>query len=445
MVGDLLLIGKTGAQAARAALDVTAQNIANANNADYTRRTVALAEAAATGGIGRSNGVRLAGVRIDGITRTASAFLQSEARRTASDTARADTQLAGLRDAEAAVETAGIYPALVTFEAGLARVASDPLSAPLRTQVLADARGLTAAFGIAAAGLDSTASGLQLGAQADVAQVGSLTGALADINRNIARTQDGTVGRAVLLDQRDAALASLSRIAGISARFDDAGRVSVRLGDAAGPVLVSGSTAASLAVAWQADGAPVFAVDGQAASVVAGDLAGKAQALGRIGELRQGLDGVADRLIAAGNGAQAGGVAADGAPGQPLFSGAGAAGIALALASGDQLATAPAGSAANSRDTGNLASLRAALATGGPAAAMDGLLFGLSSEIAGRTITRDALAAIADGAGAALDNETAVDLDHEAAGLVRFQQAFQASGRVIQVASDIFDTLLAIR
>ena len=34
--------------------------------------------------------------------------------------------------------------------------------------------------------------------------------------------------------------------------------------------------------------------------------------------------------------------------------------------------------------------------------------------------------------------------DAEAANLLRFQQAFQASGRVMQAASDIFDTLLGI-
>lgn len=38
-----------------------------------------------------------------------------------------------------------------------------------------------------------------------------------------------------------------------------------------------------------------------------------------------------------------------------------------------------------------------------------------------------------------------MSLDDEAANLIRFQQAFQASGKVIQVAGELFDTLLAIR
>ena len=44
-----------------------------------------------------------------------------------------------------------------------------------------------------------------------------------------------------------------------------------------------------------------------------------------------------------------------------------------------------------------------------------------------------------------LQAQAGVDLDAEAVNLVRFQQAFQASGRVMQVASDIFDSILGIR
>jgi flagellar hook-associated protein 1 FlgK len=38
-----------------------------------------------------------------------------------------------------------------------------------------------------------------------------------------------------------------------------------------------------------------------------------------------------------------------------------------------------------------------------------------------------------------------VNLDEEAANLIRFQQAYQASSRVIQVAQDMFKNLLELR
>ncbi len=43
-----------------------------------------------------------------------------------------------------------------------------------------------------------------------------------------------------------------------------------------------------------------------------------------------------------------------------------------------------------------------------------------------------------------LQGFSGVNLDEEAANLVRFQQAYQASGKVLQIASTLFDTLLAL-
>jgi len=52
---------------------------------------------------------------------------------------------------------------------------------------------------------------------------------------------------------------------------------------------------------------------------------------------------------------------------------------------------------------------------------------------------------VVESAEAAVLREVGVDLDVEAANLVRLQQAFEANSRVIQVAADIFDTLLGLR
>ncbi|MGB3378291.1 MAG: flagellar basal body rod C-terminal domain-containing protein, partial [Allopontixanthobacter sediminis] len=157
------------------------------------------------------------------------------------------------------------------------------------------------------------------------------------------------------------------------------------------------------------------------------------------------LDTVAADVIARVNAAQASGAAPDGSTGQSMFSGTGAGDIAVIMSSGAGIATAPAGSAPNSRNIANLTALQASLANGGPTSAMDNVLFALSSEISSRGITRDALATIAGSAASQLASETAVDLDNEAANLIRYQQAFQASGRVIQTAADIFDSILSIR
>ncbi|NBC88237.1 MAG: flagellar hook-associated protein FlgK, partial [Alphaproteobacteria bacterium] len=95
--------------------------------------------------------------------------------------------------------------------------------------------------------------------------------------------------------------------------------------------------------------------------------------------------------------------------------------------------------------TAALDSLIAAVgAPGGPVADFDETLLALSSRTAGLATTREGLSIIASAAEAERLAETGVDLDAEAANLVRLQQAFEANSRVIRVAGEIFDTILAL-
>ena len=198
-------------------------------------------------------------------------------------------------------------------------------------------------------------------------------------------------------------------------------------------------------MASAANGTISFTLGGNPATVTAGSLAGKAQALVKLADVHASLDTIAAAIVATVNAAQANGAALDGSAGQPLFAGTDAGTIALGFENGALIATAPAGAGANSRDPANLGALRTALAASDPTGATDALIFDISGAVAGRKVTRDALEIDRLGARIALEAQSGVDLDQEAVNLIRYQQAFQASSRAIQVASTIFDTLLAIR
>lgn len=442
---DLLSIARSGTQAARIALDVTAQNIANASSEGYVRRSVRLEELASSGGFGRIGDVSLSGVRLDRVVRNADLFRQAEVRRTGADAARANAEVTGLENIESAVEQAQLYPAIVRFEASLQQLAGDPVDPSLRAAVIEDARTMTRGFNIAAASLQAVGEGLRFEAADGAEQVNQLAGELARLNLRLARAADGSSDQTALLDKRDLLLRQLSEHVDIAASFAPDQTVEVRLGGGAGLTLVNGGTAGSLSMNTAADGTISFALDGNPVTPAAGSLAGKAQALDRLAEVSSRLDGIAVSFAATVNAAQAGGVALDGGAGQPMLSGTGAADLALAFDDGSLIATAPTGAGAGSRDPGNLTALRSALAASDPAGAMDALIFGISSAVQGRGLTRDALEAIAGNARVALQAQSGVDLDQEAVNLIRYQQAFQASGRAMQVAADIFDTLLAIR
>ena len=59
-------------------------------------------------------------------------------------------------------------------------------------------------------------------------------------------------------------------------------------------------------------------------------------------------------------------------------------------------------------------------------------------------LAQEALEVVNTQARQARDAASGVSLDTEAANLIRFQQAYQANAKVMQVASDLFDTLVGI-
>ena len=444
MASDLLSIGRSGTRAASAALNVTAQNITNASSEGYVRRSIRLAEVSASGGVGTIGDISLSGVRVSGVVRNADLFRQSEVRRTGADLARADAELSGLENIEASLEQTGVYDSVVEFEATLQQLLSDPSNTSLRAAVMEGARTMSETFNVASGSLDSVGQGLRFEASDGVDQVNLLASELGRINLRLTRAADASSDQSTLLDQRDSLLQKMSEYVDISATINSDNTADVRIGGTTGPQLVSGGTSGTMAMTTAADGTIGFTLNSAAIAPASGSLAGQSQALTKLAEVRTRLDTIATSVIDAVNTAQASGVDLDGNVGQPLFSGTGAGDMAMIQSDGRKLATAPAGAGANSRDPANLVALRQGLATANPATGLDDLLFDVSSAVSGRTITRNALDSIASNAIIALQSQAGVDLDEEAVNLVRFQQAFQASGRVMQVANDIFDTLLGI-
>ncbi|MEO0464062.1 MAG: flagellar hook-associated protein FlgK [Pseudomonadota bacterium] len=443
MSGNMFQIARTGAAAARASLELTAQNIANSANPDYARRSLESRELV---GLSLSGNGVLNGVRILGISRNDSAVVQRQARNSASELARADAELGALRDTELALEQSALFEGLVEFEAVLTQLEGNPLEPALRTNALETARQLASTFRFANNTLGTARQQVQESAAVSLDEVNRQATELARINQSLTNAREGTAGQAALLDARDAALRALSEEVGIDVEFDSRGAASVRLSGASAAPLVDGISSNALTSTLAADGTIDFALAGSVVAPTSGALAGQAAALEAKADYQSQLDAIAADTISRANTAQTSGADQTGAAGQPLFTGTGAGDIELALTSGTQLATAPAGSPAGSSNIGNLSALVASIgADDGPVASTDRLLLGLSSRIAAQDVTRSGLAAIADNAQATLLSETGVDLDTEAANLVRLQQAFEANARVLQVAGDVFDTILGLR
>lgn len=444
MASDLMSIARSGVQAARIGLDVTAQNIANASSEGYVRRSVSLAEVASSGGAYRIGDLSLSGVRLDGITRNADAFRQAEVRRTGSDVARATTEVSGLRNVESAIEQSGVYDAIVGFEASLQRLTQDPVDTSLRASVIEKARTMVGTFQIAAQEMDAAGEGMRFLAADGVTQTNRIAQELARTNTRLSRASDASSDKTALLDQRDKLLAQLSEYGNIATTFATDGTVAVKLGGSTGEDLVTGGTAATVAMTTAANGTISFTVGANALNLSGGSLAGNQLGLAKLAQLKLDVDGLAEDIVDKFNQAQSTGADLDGAAGAAIFTGTTAASMQLSVENVRKLATAPLGSLPGSRDSSNLSTIRNTMSALNPASGMDQILFDVSGTLAGRNVTLGALQTIAGTAKVALSAQSGVDLDAEAVNLVRYQQAFQASGKVMQTASDIFDTLLGI-
>jgi len=60
-------------------------------------------------------------------------------------------------------------------------------------------------------------------------------------------------------------------------------------------------------------------------------------------------------------------------------------------------------------------------------------------------ITQDALKVVNEQAVQSRDKVSGVNMDEEAAALVRYQQAYQAAAKALQVSGELFDSIVQIR
>ena len=105
-------------------------------------------------------------------------------------------------------------------------------------------------------------------------------------------------------------------------------------------------------------------------------------------------------------------------------------------------------SAGDNRNALALQNLQSQDVVGGRAS-VSGAYAAIVSDVGNRTnivqVNLDARQGLTDQLNAVQQSKSGVNLDEEAANLIRFQQYYQANARVIDTASTIFDTILGLR
>lgn len=448
-MSDLLSIGASGVKAYQTALTTVSENIANAATPGYAKRTADLREVAPAIGITSGSKVSVGqGVLAAGITRSADTLRAADVRNASADLARTDTSVEWLGRIQSALTGNQVGDQLTSFFNSAKTVAADPTASTPRAAMLEQARTVAGSFTATGKALDSLDADLDTTATQAATTLTSLGAALAKINDGLGRVQPGSNGAAQLADQRDSILDQMSAISDLSVALDSAGRASVKLGNAGGPTIVAGNQSASVAFARGTDGTVAFTVQSAngvtAATPSGGALAGVVEAAGRIADARLQLNGIASAFTSGVNAVQAQGSDLSGKTGAALFAtGSSPTDITVTLTDPNGIAAAAKG--ASPRDNSNLGNLDTLRTTGAFETRTTALVSGNAATLAGRQQVATAQGAIRDTAVAARDAVSGVNLDSEAVDLLRFQQAYSASSRVIQVARDTLQSILDIR
>ena len=448
-MSDLLGIGASGVRAYQSALTTVSENIANAATPGYAKRTADVREIAPALGIHSGGGIQTGqGVTVAGVTRSADALRAADVRTSSADLARSETGIAWLDRIETALTGNQLGDRLTGFFNAAKNVAADPSATVPRSALLEQASAVAGSFAATGKALDSLDANLDATAQSAVTTLNSLGLALAKVNDGIGRAQPGSNGAAQLADQRDAILDQISAISDVSVSTDAAGRATVKLGNAGGPVLVTGNTTGTVTFARGNDGTVAFALQTPlGVSTVTpggGALAGIVDGAARIADARTSLETIATAFTDGVNTVQAQGRNLDGNPGAALFAvGSNPTDITVSLTDPRGVAAAAVGG--GPRDASNLKNFDTLRSSGAFEAKTTALISGNAATLNGRKQIAEAQSAIRDNAVAARDAVSGVNLDSEAVDLLRFQQAYSASSRVIQVARDTLQSILDIR
>ncbi|GHE14326.1 flagellar hook-associated protein FlgK [Klenkia taihuensis] len=436
------------------AIDVTGQNVANANTVGYTRQRVEMQSLASHSAYGLQSREDSPGngVSAEKVIRVRDAFLERRAQQQAGLASQAAATAATYSQLETSFGEpgdTGIQSLLTKTSAAWSQLSTRPTDTSSRIAVLSSADALAKGLRTASAAVDAQWSNTRLEATDLVDEANATLAQIAQLNRTIQDSQGNGNPANELQDQRDGLVALLSKTLGATGVEGDNGMVDVVVD---GNVLVSGTGASKLALTGGTDPltmatAPVRLAVAPGGSVLqpGGTVGGQLDAMNTVLPSYQAqLDQVALAVTGV-NAVLATGYDKAGAPGTALYGGSSARDITVVITDPAELAAAanpPAGTDASA--DGALADQVAQLgkAAAGPDATYRQMITALgiaSRGAAGAATTASTVLGQVDQARLSVSG---VSLDEEMTNLLVFKQSYAAAARVVTALDEMLDVLI---
>ena len=440
------------------AIQVTEHNVANATTPGYRRQEAMLsADLPHIFPSLRGNvvpGQLGMGVVVNRIRQYNLEFFDDRYRRALSDSKGWQMQAEVLKQVEATLaETSedGLVAKLDAFWTGWQALSNDPTNLAVRADLLERGAALAKSINWRAQSLiriqqDQNSLILQR-----VNEINTLASKIAALNVEIVAVKSAGSAPNDLMDQRDQLITRLAELSGATAAIQENGEALVSIG---GHALVIGATTFKLATTGGNLATIYWKADSVAFNPSRGELAGLLQARDVIiPRILTSLDSLAQNLVNQVNALHSSGYALDGSTtGLNFFDPTGTTALSIRLSSSvaGQPQRIAAAQQSNAPADGNnavaLASLRESLVMSGATETFNQYYTRQITEMGidiqrAEAFARDRLD-VAKSLDALKEAVVGVNLDEEAANLIKYQRAFQAATRLVTVMDEMLDKII---
>jgi len=346
-------------------------------------------------------------------------------------------------------ETAGtgLQTPLSAFFSSLQQLSTNPSDSSLRVGVISAAQNLATAFNQSSSALTTQQSDLNQSVEQSVGEVNNFTTQVAQLNNQISGLTESGEDPSALIEQRDVVLQNLSNVIGISIIGGDNNNITVTTGNGS-PLVVGNQSFALQTQTNTATGMQDVFSQGQdiTSQISAGELGGQIQVRDQqIPSILNQLDTLASSIENSVNTQSQAGYDLNGNPGTNLFTtppvgvAGAAATMGVAISNPSLVAASSDGTAGSNGNANALAAIANQAIVNGqtPSDYYSGTVFQIGNAVSNATAEQTAAQQVTQQLQNQIGALSGVSLNEEAANLTKFQQAYDASARVVTIISDL--------
>jgi flagellar hook-associated protein 1 len=434
----------SGLNADQGALATTTNNVANVNTPGYSRQEPVLAS---SDPVEIGNLTFGTGVTLQSVESIRDPLLESQIQQQTQTENQFNTLSSALQQTQLdfTTSTNDVGTEITNFFNSINQLSTDPSDLSDRQNVLTAADNLATSFNTAANNLSSQRQSLDLSVVQVVGQINQLTQQIAQLNGQINDLGDAGQSAGSFVDQRQQAIDQLSGLVDV---FVIPTNNTLTLTTANGAPLVSGQQSFQLQTQSTPSGLHDVYSEGNdiTSQITSGQLGGTLQARDQeIPAIQGQLDTLAGGLATAVNGVQAAGFDLNGNPGTNLFNpppagNVGAAtGLSVAITDPSLIAASSDGTSGSNGNAEAMYALNSQAIIGGqsPEDYYSGIVFNVGNAASNASAEQIASNSILQQLQDQRSAVSGVSLDEEAANMVQYQDAYQASAQVITTINDM--------